>query len=121
MITFDAVTPDGHVVARLDHLSVLVQHQSVHVALTALGLLNDEQLAGAPLREHFGVETPMEFAGRVLLALALEPYDLGAPAYALSDGWEVPCRPRGELQVLLALLADLADAALGEGLRVAWS
>ena len=121
MITFDALTPDGGRVARLGHLSVYVPDEAVHVVLDALGLLSDEQRGGLPVGEHFGVETPMEFAGRVLLAQALAPFDLGGEALVLPDGWELTRRPKGELQVLLAALADLADAALGEALRIGWA
>jgi hypothetical protein len=65
-----------------------------------------------------------DFKGRVLLALALAPEDLGRPAEPIGHavfgiGIRAP-RPAGYIQDNLAGLLEVADLALSKGVEVCW-
>ena len=93
-------------------------------ALTGTGPGDD-----APLPMWTGEEDATGFLGRVLTALGLAPDDAGIPATSttrvLPSGGEtflVDCGRRpGYLQEKLALLREVADYAITNDLRVAWS
>lgn len=67
-----------------------------------------------------GHATGQDFLGRVLIALALAPFDEGTPT--LDAGRVVAFgRPEGYAQERLAQLRDLAEAAVRHGRTIAWS
>lgn len=87
----------------------------MRVVMDALGLIDEDNR-----EDPYGELPADDFAGRVLMALALTPTDEGVPAYG--DGRWMECGRRpGYLQDVLGRLHALAEAAGAHDLTICWA